>query len=114
MGREAQVMAPPVAYEPARPAHDPHQWKRASRALLRFQYHFAHLPHAMLLTGHLRAYGTYGPTGQLRDLRGTHGTYGAPTAQPTRTPRGFGEAAMFAREATAGAALSSTRFAEKV
>ena len=81
MGREAQVMAPPVAHEPARPAHDPHQWKRASRALLRFQYHFAHLPHAKLRDpGHhnLPHGAPTGPTGHLRDLRSTYGTYGAP------------------------------------
>ena len=41
-------MAPPVAHEPARPAHNRDQWKVASRGLLRFQYHFAHLPHAKL------------------------------------------------------------------
>ena len=77
-------MAPPVDYEPARPPHDPHQWKRASRALLRSQYHFAHLPHAMLLTGHLRAYGTYGaptgPTGHLRLNR--HLRHGASAKRP--------------------------------
>ena len=120
MSSETQVMPPPVAHELARPAHDRHQWKVASRALLRFQYHFAHLPHAKLRDpGHhnLPHGAPTGPTGHLRDLRGTcgltdtyatglrrnghvgdHRSRGAlgeeekKTQHATCTPRGFGAA----------------------